>query len=116
MILEAIFEPDFHVFSHGFRKGHRPHQALHELREQCRKLNINWRVDADVSGFFDNLDWCHLRKFMQQRVKDGGIGYIRFSWIYPLLGQDTPWILGHQAQDGWETPAPVYERDMDMVS
>jgi RNA-directed DNA polymerase len=27
MILEAIFEPNFHAFSHGFRKGHSPHQA-----------------------------------------------------------------------------------------
>jgi retron-type reverse transcriptase len=38
MMLEASFEHDFHAFSHGFRKGHRPHQALHELREQCRTL------------------------------------------------------------------------------
>jgi len=54
MILEAIFEPDFYGFSHGFRRGHSQHQALHELRELCRELNITWRVDADVSGFFDN--------------------------------------------------------------
>ena len=38
MILEAIFEQDFHAFSHGFRKGHSPHQALHELREQCQDV------------------------------------------------------------------------------
>jgi len=53
MILEAIFDQDFYAFSHGFRKGHSQHQALDELREKCRKLHINWRVDADVSGFFD---------------------------------------------------------------
>ena len=53
MILEAIFAHDFHAFSHGFRKGHSQHQALHELREQWRTLPINWRVDADVSGLFD---------------------------------------------------------------
>ena len=34
---------------------------------------------------------------------------------FPLLGQDAPWILGHQAQDDQETSASVYERDMDMV-
>ena len=45
-----------------------------------------------------------------------GHGDLRLSRIYPLLGQDTPWILGHQAQDGRETPAPVYESDLDMVS
>jgi len=82
MILEAIFEQDFHAFSHGFRKGHSPHQALHELREQCRTLHINWRVDADVSGSFDNLDWGFLREFIQQRVKDGGILRLIGKWLH----------------------------------
>jgi RNA-directed DNA polymerase len=82
MILEAIFDHDFHAFSHGFRKGHSQHQALHELREQCRKLNINWIVDADVSGFFDNLDWGRLREFIQQRVKDGGILRLISKWLH----------------------------------
>ncbi len=53
MILEAIVDPDFHAFSPGFRKGHSPHHAWHELREQCRTLPSNWRVDAEVSGLFD---------------------------------------------------------------
>jgi len=82
MILEAIFEPDFHAFSHGFRKGHSQHQALHELREQCRKLKINWIVDADVSGFFDHLDWGWLRAFIQQRVNDGGILRLIGKWLH----------------------------------
>jgi group II intron reverse transcriptase/maturase len=73
MILEAIFEPEFHGFSHGFRKGHSQHQALYKLREQGRTLHIAWIVDADVSGFFDNLDWGQLREFIQQRGHDGGI-------------------------------------------
>src|SRR5262245_30333261 len=82
MILEAIFEHDFHAFSHGFRKGHSQHQALHELREQCRTLHINWIVDADVSGFFDNLDWSHLRAFIQRRVSDGGILRLIGKWLH----------------------------------
>jgi RNA-directed DNA polymerase len=82
MILEAIFEQDFHAFSHGFRKGHSLHQALHELREQCRTLHINWIVDADVSGCFDNLDWGFLREFIQQRVKDGGILRLIGKWLH----------------------------------
>ena len=81
MILEAIFEHDFHAFSHGFRKGHSPHQALHELREQCRKLHINWIVDADVSGFFDTIDHDLLREGIKQRVKDGGILRLIGKWL-----------------------------------
>jgi RNA-directed DNA polymerase len=82
MILEAIFDHDFYAFSHGFRKGHSQHQALDELREKCRKLNINWIVDADVSGFFDNLDWGHLREFIMQRVNDGGILRLIGKWLH----------------------------------
>jgi group II intron reverse transcriptase/maturase len=82
MIWEAIFEHDFHTFSHGFRKGHSPHQALHERREQCWTLHSNWIVDADVSGFFDNLDWSHLRAFIQQRVKDGRILRLIGKWLH----------------------------------
>jgi group II intron reverse transcriptase/maturase len=82
MMLEASFEPEFHRFSQGFRKGHSQHQALHELREQCRTLHIAWRVDAEVRGFFDNLDWGHLREFIQQRVRDGGRLRLRGKWLH----------------------------------
>jgi group II intron reverse transcriptase/maturase len=82
MMLEASFEPEFHAFSHGFRKGHSQHQALHELREQCRTLHIAWIVEADVSAFFDNLDWGHLREFIQQRVRDGGIVRLLGKWLH----------------------------------
>jgi RNA-directed DNA polymerase len=80
MIVEAIFDQDFHAFSHGCRKGHSQHQALHELREQGRKLPINWRVEADVSGCFDNRDWDHLRECSTQRVNDGGILRLIGKW------------------------------------
>src|SRR5215831_9850458 len=56
MILEAIFEPAFQAFSHGFRREHSAHQAVEEVRAQCSTLHINWIVDADVSGFFDTID------------------------------------------------------------
>jgi RNA-directed DNA polymerase len=81
MILEAIFEQDFPGFSPGFRKGHSQPQALHELREQCRTVHIAWSVDAEVSGFFDNLDWGHLRECIQQRVNDGGILRLLGKWL-----------------------------------
>src|SRR5215475_2506662 len=81
MILEAIFEPDFHAFSHGFRKGHSPHQALNELREQCSQLHIQWIVDADVSGFFDTIDRSYLREMIKQRVNDGGIVRLIGKWL-----------------------------------
>jgi group II intron reverse transcriptase/maturase len=81
MLLSPIYDHDFHDFSHGFREGHSQHQALHELVVQCRELNINWIVDADVSGFFDNLDHDYLRRFIAQRVSDGGIIRLIGKWL-----------------------------------
>jgi len=81
MLLEAVYEPEFYGFSHGFRFGHSPHQALHELREQCREQNIHWIVDADVSGFFDELRHDLLREFIQRRVNDGGILRLIGKWL-----------------------------------
>ena len=81
MLLSPIYNHDFHDFSHGFREGHSQHKALHELMEWCKRKGVNWIVDADVSGFFDNLDHDHLRKFIAQRVNDGGINRLIGKWL-----------------------------------
>jgi len=80
-ILNCIYEADFYEFSHGFRKGHSQHKALHELREQCRVRNINWILDADVSGFFDNIDHKILQEIIGKRVNDGGIRRLIGKWL-----------------------------------
>lgn len=81
MILEVIYNHVFYDFSHGFRKGHSQHQALHELRERCRLMNIGWIVDADVSGFFDNLDHGLLQDLVKQKINDGGILRLIGKWL-----------------------------------
>ena len=81
MLLGAIYEQDFCDFSHGFRKGHSQHQALDELWKLCTKMNTGWILDADVSGFFDNLDHGWLRKIIKQRVNDGGMLRLIGKWL-----------------------------------
>ena len=81
MVLYVIYDVDFYDFSYGFRKAHSQHQALHELREQCMEMNIRWIVDADVSGFFDNIDHGILQGFIKQRVNDGGILRLIGKWL-----------------------------------
>jgi group II intron reverse transcriptase/maturase len=82
MLLEAIYEPYFHGFSYGFRKGHSAHEALIYLRQQCLELGINWIIDADIQKFFDTITWEHLRKILQQRVNDGSILRLIGMWMH----------------------------------
>ena len=80
-ILNAVYDGLFHDFSHGFREGHSQHMALQEVREQCRKMNINWIVDADVCGFFDQIDRKLLFEIIKQRVNDVGILRLIGKWF-----------------------------------
>lgn len=81
MLMGAVYEQDFYPFSYGFREEHSAHQAIGEIREQCMEHGIRWIVDADISGFFDNIDWRWLRMFIQQRINDGGLLRLIGKWL-----------------------------------
>jgi RNA-directed DNA polymerase len=90
MLLGAVYEQDLHDFSHGFREGHGPHQALQELREQCMELNIGWIVDADVSGGFDRLDHGLFQDAMRKRVNDGDLWRLIGKWLHAGVLEGEP--------------------------
>jgi RNA-directed DNA polymerase len=81
MLLEAVYEPMFHEFSFGFRRGRSAHQALTYLRQQCLELNINWILDVDIQKFFDSIDRGHLREILKRRVNDGTILQLIGKWL-----------------------------------
>lgn len=81
MLLRAVYEQDFCDCSYGFRPGRNPHDALEQLRNQCGWGNINWVVDADVSGYFDNIPHGPLLEIIRQRVNDGGIIRLIGKWL-----------------------------------
>ena len=87
-ILNVVYDGIFHPFSHGFREGHSQHKAIIELRELCRKMNINWIVDADVTGFFDNISKNLLRDVIKQRVNDGGMLRLIGKWMNAGVVED----------------------------
>lgn len=80
-LLDVVYDRKFHGFSHGFREGHSQHMALDELRKQCRNKNINWIIDADVCGFFDNIDKQLLVEVIRRRVNDGGLLRLIGKWL-----------------------------------
>jgi len=81
MLLSAVYGQDFYGFSYGFIEGKSAHQGLKELRDSCRLKNIGWIVDADISGFFDNIDRTQLREFIKERVNDGGLLKLIGKWL-----------------------------------
>ena len=72
-ILTAVFEPNFEETSFGFRQGKSCHQALTKLNEIIRYKPINHIVDADIKGFFNNVDHKWMIKFVEHRIKDPNV-------------------------------------------
>jgi len=88
MLLSPIYEQIFYDFSMGFRKGRSQHQAIHNLREQCRNLNINWILSADITGLFDNINHELLKDLIRLRVNDGRILQLIGKWLNAGVMED----------------------------
>jgi group II intron reverse transcriptase/maturase len=69
-ILQAIYEQDFIEDSYGFRPGRGCHDALRALSQTVEGGMIHHIVEADIRGFFDNVDQDRLMAFLAHRIAD----------------------------------------------
>ena len=80
-ILEAIYEQDFLRCSYGYR----PHVgALDAIRTLTIKLQFGrykYVVEADIKGFFDNLDHDWLLKMLAERIADKALLRLIKKWL-----------------------------------
>ena len=81
MVLDPIYEQDFLDCSYGFRPGRSAHQALDALWRGLMEMGGGWIIDLDIQSFFDDVDWNHLRNFLDQRVRDGVIRRAIGKWL-----------------------------------
>lgn len=80
-ILNAIYEPAFMGFSHGFRPGRNPHQALDALAYGIKCRPVNWIVDADIASFFDTVDHNWMLRFLEHRIADRRLLRLIKLWL-----------------------------------
>ena len=72
-ILNAVFEGDFLDCSFGFRPNRGCHDALKAVNAMICKKSVNYVVDADIKGFFDNMNHTWLMKFIDHRIGDANV-------------------------------------------
>jgi RNA-directed DNA polymerase len=90
-ILNQIYEEDFLGFSYGFRPGRSQHDALDALSYALLKKKVNHVLDADIRGFFDNLDKSWLVKFVEHRVADRRILRLIQKWLKAGVMEEGNW-------------------------
>jgi RNA-directed DNA polymerase len=70
-VLEAIFEPEFHRHSYGFRYKRNTHQAIAQLYQQIKyRAEDCVVVEMDIEKFFNTIDHDKLMAVIEERIKD----------------------------------------------
>ena len=80
IIIEPIFEEDFHDCSFGFRPNRSAQDAVARIAENVKKGKA-LVYDADLSSYFDTIPHDKLMAAVQMRISDGRVlGLIR-HWL-----------------------------------
>ncbi len=80
-ILMAIYEVDFLPCSYGYRPGLGAHDAIKALSEELQFGGHHFVVEADIKGFFNNLQWEWLERMLEQRIGDGAFLNLIRKWL-----------------------------------
>lgn len=121
MILEPIYETDFSGSSYGFRPNRSTHDALTSVYQRLTPASpsyMPWVIDADIEGFFDNVDHRTLEQIIQDRIEDQKIRDLVWKFLkagYMEGGETHRTILG-TPQGGIVSPllANVYLNELDQ--
>jgi RNA-directed DNA polymerase len=106
-ILNAIYETDFLGFSHGFRPGRKPHDALDALTVAIMRKKVNWVLDADIRDYFGSLDQGWLVRFLEHRIADQRILRLIRKWLAAGVLEDGSWTLADAGVPQGATISPL---------
>jgi RNA-directed DNA polymerase len=91
MVLEPIYEGDFHPDSYGSRPGRSAHQALAVLEERLSEMGGGWVLELDIRSYYDTIDQGILRKMLRRRVRDGVINRLIGKWLKAGVMEEGKW-------------------------
>lgn len=80
-ILEAIYEADFLDCSFGYRPKLGPLDAVRELTQSLQFGKVGYVVEADIKGFFDNIDHHWMIKMLEERIDDKPFLWLIGKWL-----------------------------------
>ena len=64
-ILNDVYEPRFLDCSYGFRENRSAHDCIRAINQLIMTKSVNYILDCDIEGFFDNVDHNWLMKILE---------------------------------------------------
>lgn len=80
-LLQNIWEQDFLPNSYGYRPNKSAHQAVQSLGLNLQYGRYGYIVEADIKGFFDNMDHDWLIRMLEERIDDKALLNLIKQWL-----------------------------------
>ena len=80
LVIEPIFEADFQPCSYGFRPKRNATEALEAIRVAGNRGH-QFVVDADIRGYFDNIQQETLLELVKERISDRRVVKLIRQWL-----------------------------------
>ncbi|MEU6012420.1 reverse transcriptase domain-containing protein [Streptomyces sp. NPDC047453] len=88
LVLEPIFEADFHPQSYGFRPKRRAQDAVADVRHLTSR-SYEWIVEGDIAACFDEISHPALMDRVRKRVRDKRVLVLVKAFLKAgILGED----------------------------
>lgn len=79
MVIEPIFEANFQDSSYGFRPKRSAQQAVTVVKKAL--ITGWWAVDADIQGYFDNINHSMMLSLLKRRISDRRVLKLIRQWL-----------------------------------
>lgn len=96
-ILSAIFEQDFLPSSFGYRPGVSGVKAARELCARLYFENVNYVVEADIRGYFNNIDHDWMLRMLERRVDDKAFLRLVNKWLKAGVLEENDSVVNPEA-------------------
>lgn len=83
-VLNEVYEPRFLDCSHGFRTGRSAHDVVRYINQTIMIHKVNYVLEADIKGFFDNVDHEWLTRFLEHDIQDKN--FLRYIKRFLIAG------------------------------
>jgi RNA-directed DNA polymerase len=80
-ILEAIFDKEFINNSFGYRRNIGARDAVKKIIYTLQFGKTTYVVEADIKGFFDNINHDWLKQMLTERIDDKILIKIINKWL-----------------------------------
>lgn len=83
-VLNEVYEARFLECSYGFRPGRSAHDVVRYINQSIMIHKVNYVLEADIKGFFDNVDHSWLMKFLEHDIQDKN--FLRYIKRFLIAG------------------------------